>query len=69
MRKQFAIMLLGGTPTEASKVLHQTPQAVSAWPEVLSESQEAFVLFKYNQLPQNKRREYMAAAKATEAQA
>ena len=36
MDKQKAIDLLGGSPSAAARAIGITPQAINAWPEVLS---------------------------------
>lgn len=36
MDKQKAIDLLGGTPSAAARAIGITPQAVNAWPDVLT---------------------------------
>lgn len=69
MKKQYAIALLGGTPTEAAKNYGSTSQAVSQWADILPKSVEALVMFQFQHLPKKLQREYMAAAKATEVQA
>jgi hypothetical protein len=37
MNKTDALNLLGGTPTKAAKAIGCTPQAISQWPEPLSQ--------------------------------
>lgn len=69
MKKQYAIDLLGGTPTRAAKVIGCTPQAISAWPDDLTERLEALVMFNQKKLPSKTRLELMGLAEMNKAKA
>ena len=66
MKKQYAINLLGGTPSKAARAVGRTPQAVTQWKDPLVRSIEGLVMLTFNELPPSQRRKNQAIADAAQ---
>lgn len=64
MKKQYAINLLGGTPSKAARAVGRTPQAITQWHDTLPRSIEGLVMLTFSELPPSQRRKNQAIADA-----